>query len=212
MSEDIRWKQRYYNFDWAFALLREALELKPENLSMLEKGGVIQRFDFTFELAWKTLKDYLEESGLILSPVTPRQVIKETFAAKVIASGDVWVNILDNRNLLSHTYDSSVFEQIVEAIAECYLQEMQDLHQFLAEKKYLRLGFIYRLRAEKMNESIDESRQSEITSNQNHNYRTTGTAPLMAALKRQRHASVPCNDFVRSHNLSLSPQLFRQDS
>jgi len=134
MSEDIRWKQRFHNFDRAFLLLREALQRTPEALSMLEKEGVIQRFEYTFELAWKTLKDYLEEGGLVISPVTPRQVIKEAFAAKVISDGEVWINMLDNRNLLSHTYDFSVFEQAVNAIDEHYLPAMEKLHGYFIEK------------------------------------------------------------------------------
>jgi nucleotidyltransferase substrate binding protein (TIGR01987 family) len=134
MNPDIRWKQRFQNFGRGFVLLREALERKPENLSMLEKEGVIQRFEYTFELAWKTLKDYLEEGGLVISPVTPRQVIKEAYAAKVISDGEVWITMLDNRNLLSHTYDFSVFEQAVNAMAAHYLPAMQKLHDFLMEK------------------------------------------------------------------------------
>jgi nucleotidyltransferase substrate binding protein (TIGR01987 family) len=134
MNPDIRWKQRFQNFGRAFVLLREALERKPENLSLLEKEGVIQRFEYTFELAWKTLKDYLEDGGLVISPVTPRQVIKESFAAKVISDGEVWIRMLDNRNLVSHTYDSSVFEQSVKAIAEHYLSALEKLHDFLSEK------------------------------------------------------------------------------
>jgi nucleotidyltransferase substrate binding protein (TIGR01987 family) len=134
MNPDIRWKQRFQNFGRGFVLLREALERKPESLSMLEKEGVIQRFEYTFELTWKTIKDYLEEGGLVISPVTPRQVIKEAFAAKVISDGDVWIRMLDNRNLLSHTYDSSVFEQAVEAIAAQYLSAMAKLHEFFLKK------------------------------------------------------------------------------
>jgi len=134
MSLDIRWKQRFQNFGRGFVLLREALVRKPENLSMLEKEGVIQRFEYTFELAWKTLKDYLEEGGLVISPVTPRQVIKEAFAAKVISDGGVWINMLDHRNLLSHTYDSSVFEQAVDAIAERYLPALEKLNEFFKQK------------------------------------------------------------------------------
>lgn len=66
--------------------------------------------------------------------VTPRQVIKEAYAAKVIADGQVWINMLDNRNLLSHTYDGSVFEQAVNAIAEHYLPVLGALRRFLLEK------------------------------------------------------------------------------
>jgi nucleotidyltransferase substrate binding protein (TIGR01987 family) len=134
MDPDVRWKQRFQNFDRGFVLLREALEREPESLSMLEKEGVIQRFEYTFELAWKTLKDYLEEDGLVITPITPRQVIKDAFAAKLISDGQAWVNMLDHRNLLSHTYDSAVFEQAVEAIAADYLPAMSKLHEFFVEK------------------------------------------------------------------------------
>ena len=133
MSEDIRWKQRFQNFDRAFVLLREALE-GGRPLSMQEKEGVIQRFEYTYELAWKTLKDYLEASGVVITPVPPRQVIKEAFAAKVISDGEVWINMLDNRNLLSHTYDFSVFDEAVKAIAKHYLPAMEKLHGFFIGK------------------------------------------------------------------------------
>ena len=131
MIPDIRWKQRFQNFDRAFVLLRQALERGPAVLSLLEKEGVIQRFEYSFELAWKTLKDYLEEGGLVISPVTPRQVLKDAFAAKVIADGQVWIDMLDHRNLLSHKYDSAIFEQAADAIASRYLPAMAALHEFL---------------------------------------------------------------------------------
>ena len=87
MKPDVRWKQRFTNFDRGVALLDEALKKDVAALSMLEKEGVIQRFEYTFELAWKTLKDFLEGSGLVISPVTPRQVLKDAFAAKILPDG-----------------------------------------------------------------------------------------------------------------------------
>ena len=116
-TSDIRWKQRFQNFDRALDLLRDGLKEGPGALSLLEKEGVIQRFEYSFELAWKTVKDYLEAAGLTIIPITPRQVLKEAFAARVIDDGQAWIDMLDHRNLLSHTYDSSVFEEAVEAIA-----------------------------------------------------------------------------------------------
>jgi nucleotidyltransferase substrate binding protein (TIGR01987 family) len=133
MSEDVRWKQRFQNFDRAFLLLQEALT-GNRTLSALEKEGVIQRFEYTYELAWKTLKDYLEASGVVISPITPRQVIKEGFAARIIPGGQVWIKMLDNRNLLSHTYDSAVFEQAVKAIGDHYLPAMAELHNFFVRR------------------------------------------------------------------------------
>ena len=110
------------------------MEKGPSELSLLEKEGVVQRFEYSFELAWKTVKDFLEAGGLIIAPITPRQVLKEAFAAKVIADGQVWIEMLDHRNLLSHSYDSAVFEEAVDAIAARYLQAMEELHQFLVGK------------------------------------------------------------------------------
>ena len=134
MTNDIRWKQRFQNFDRGVVMLREALENGPAALSALEKEGVIHRFEYTFELAWKTLKDFLEAGGLVISPVTPRQVIKDAFAAKVLADGQAWVDMLDHRNLLSHTYDRAVFETAVDAIAARYLPAMESLHVYLIEQ------------------------------------------------------------------------------
>ena len=134
MTTDIRWKQRFQNFDRGFVLLREALEHGPTALSPLEKDGVIQRFKYTFELAWKTIKDFLEAGGLVFSPITPRQIFKDAFAAKVLADGQAWIDMLDHRNLLSHTYDFSVFEKAVDAIYARYLPAMDSLHQYLVEQ------------------------------------------------------------------------------
>jgi nucleotidyltransferase substrate binding protein (TIGR01987 family) len=130
MNADVRWKQRFRNFDRGVALLGEALEHGPAALSQLEQEGVIQRFEYTFELAWKTLRDYLEHGGLIVQPVTPRQVLKDAFAAKVVIDGQVWIDMLDHRNLLSHTYDFAVFEEAVEAIHARYLPAMEALRGF----------------------------------------------------------------------------------
>jgi nucleotidyltransferase substrate binding protein (TIGR01987 family) len=137
MIPDIRWKQRFHNFDRAFALLSDALFNGPTALSPLEKEGVIQRFEYSFELAWKTTKDFLEESGLTITPLTPRQVLKEAFTAKVIADGQVWIDMLDQRYLLSHTYDLAIFEKAVETIAARYLPAMATLHEFFIQQQSL---------------------------------------------------------------------------
>jgi nucleotidyltransferase substrate binding protein (TIGR01987 family) len=134
MSPDVRWKQRFQNFDRAFLLLRDALSDGPGALNQLEKEGVAQRFEYSFELAWKTMKDFLEAGGLTISPVTPRQVLKDAFAAKVIEDGQVWIEMLDHRNLLSHSYDCAVFEKAVEALASRYLPAIESLHRYFLER------------------------------------------------------------------------------
>lgn len=133
-NPDIRWKQRFQNFNRAFVLLRDAMENGPDALNQLEKEGVIQRFEYSFELAWKTVKDYLEEGGFVFATVTPRRVLKDAFAAKVLADGQVWIDMLHHRNLLSHTYSPAAFEEAVEAIHARYLAAIGQLHEFLHEE------------------------------------------------------------------------------
>ena len=134
-TADIRWQQRLSNFERALALLRAALIDGPAALNQLEKEGVVQRFEYTLELAWKTIKDYLEESGLVLTAVTPRQVIKDAFAARILADGQTWIDMIDHRNLLSHTYDPLNFEQAVEAIHRRYLAALGQVRDLLADRK-----------------------------------------------------------------------------
>jgi nucleotidyltransferase substrate binding protein (TIGR01987 family) len=131
---DIRWQQRLTNFERALRLLREAMINGPDALNQLEKEGVIQRFEYCFELAWKTVKDYMEANGVVFDVVMPRQVIKDAFAAKVLNDGATWIAMLDHRNLLAHTYNPAVFEQAVAAIHQRYLPQLEQLHSFLQQE------------------------------------------------------------------------------
>lgn len=131
MNQDIRWRQRFENFDRALCLLSNALADGQEKLSPLEQEGAAQRLEYTLELTWKCMKDYLEESGVSINPSTPRQVIKEAFVAKIISDGQVWIDMLNHRNLLSHTYDFTIFEDAIRATIARYLPALQSLHQFL---------------------------------------------------------------------------------
>jgi len=93
---------RFDNFDRAFVLLREVCERKIDSLSRLQKEGAIQRFEVAFELAWKTIKDYLEEAGVVVQPVTPRNVIKEAFAARLLDDAQVWIDMMLPLSHLRH--------------------------------------------------------------------------------------------------------------
>ena len=135
-NKDIRWIQRFQNFDRAFLLLRSALEERGlEQMSELEKEGLIQRFEYSYELAWKTMKDYLEEQGTIINPVTPRNVIKEEFSAQIIADGQVSVDMMLHRNLLAHTYDFSKFNEGLDAVVERYLDAQEQLHEWFLTRQ-----------------------------------------------------------------------------
>ncbi len=135
MTGKPRWQYRFDNYSRAFKLLREAIELiERRPLTQLEKEGVIQRFEYTWELAWKTLKDYLEYKGVVLETITPSEVIKSAFSSKIIGNGDVWMEALDSRNKMSHTYDLRVFEETVSEIKKKYLAVFDDLYMTLLEK------------------------------------------------------------------------------
>lgn len=132
--QDIRWQQRFQNFQRAFGLLREAMDQDISQLNQLEKEGVIQRFEFTFELAWKVLKDKMEHDGLVIDQISPRAVVRLAYQAKYIEDANVWLRMIGDRNLMSHTYDSAKFEIVLQAIASDYLPMLTDWQLGLLEE------------------------------------------------------------------------------
>jgi nucleotidyltransferase substrate binding protein (TIGR01987 family) len=135
MEQDIRWKQRFENFQRAIKLLQEVPGLELHTLSLLEKEGIIQRFEFTLELAWKTLKDKMEFDGIILDKISPKMVLKEAFKTKYIDNIELWLEMIDDRNLLSHTYDFKFFEEIIPDIQLKYTTLLSDLYTSLIESQ-----------------------------------------------------------------------------
>ena len=79
----------------------------------MEKEGIIQRFEYTFELAWKVLKDKMENDGVVLDKILPKVVVRQAFNAKYIQHADIWLNMIDDRNLMSRTYDFAKFEVVI---------------------------------------------------------------------------------------------------
>ena len=134
MRNDIRWKQRFENFESAFMLLKGAFEKDITEMSDLEKEGVVQRFEYTFELAWKTLKDYLVYGGIVFDQITPRRVIKEAFAARIIEDGQMWIDMLEQRNLMSHVYDRKTFDDVIRNISQRYFVVLEQVFTWLKQK------------------------------------------------------------------------------
>ena len=87
-------------------------------------------FGVRVELAWNDLA----YSGVVVAPVMPRSVIKQAFAAKIISDGQLWIDMLDCRNLMSHTYDEAVFDQAVRQMAERFLRGLEEVHEFLEQR------------------------------------------------------------------------------
>ncbi len=129
MSIDTRWQQRFANLLKAFNLLQEAAT--AEKLSALEGEGLIQRFEYTFELSWKTLKDYLESRGVAVQ--FPRDVIKEAFRAGLLDDGEAWIEMLEKRNVLAHTYNETQFRESVSAVRERFYPRIKELIKRLEE-------------------------------------------------------------------------------
>ena len=127
--KDIRWKQRFQNFQFALNSLIEAVE-SNDTFSDLEKDGVIQRFEFTFELAWKVLQDYFHDQGY-KDVNGPRNVIKKAFQDNILKNGHLWVKILEDRNLMAHTYDKKTSRDIFEKIMGDYYDAMIELNESL---------------------------------------------------------------------------------
>jgi len=134
MTQDIRWKQRFENFQRAFKQLSLAMDLKAQRpLSDLEQQGLIQGFEFTHELAWNVLKDYLEMEG-IQGLVGSRSTAREAFKRGLVMDGEVWMDMIEKRNLSSHTYNQTVALTIVESIAERYYPAFCELQQRFAKE------------------------------------------------------------------------------
>ena len=104
--------------------LNEALK---EEVTDLEIDGILHRFEFTFELAWKTMKDCLEDQGIVGKIGSPREIIKEAFAAGLIENGEIWMDMMISRNELSHLYDEEASREIFDDIKEKYILEINKL-------------------------------------------------------------------------------------
>jgi nucleotidyltransferase substrate binding protein (TIGR01987 family) len=128
MSEqDIRWIQRYNHFAQAFAQLEKAVTLADQRpLSELEEQGLIQAFEYTHELAWNVLKDFLEYQGAG-NLYGSRDSTREAFKRGLIENGEIWMDMIKKRNLSSHTYDLDTAREIVLAVQEYYYAEFKRL-------------------------------------------------------------------------------------
>ena len=125
---DIRWKQRFNSYGNAFHELEENMNLaKRRELSKLEKQGVIQVFEYTHELAWKLLKDYLEFQGHT-NLTGSRDATREAFKQGLIDDGKAWMDMIESRNLTSHIYDRNRAEQIFSDILFRFFPEFKSLY------------------------------------------------------------------------------------
>lgn len=135
-KEDIRWEQRFSNYVKAFNKLDQAVtkiktdfEIEDDGtidddefLDDIIKEGIIQRFEYTHELSWKVMKDFLEDVGEV-KMYGSKDATKEAFAAELITDGDVWMDMIKSRNKTSHTYNEEIADEIFKNIITQYHPE-----------------------------------------------------------------------------------------
>lgn len=131
-NPDVRWIQRFENFKKALAQLQDAVALAGRrDLSGLERQGLVQAFEFTHELAWNTLKDFLEERGQT-GIYGSRDATRAAFAAGLVGDGDLWMRMIASRNQTTHTYNEETVEDICGAIVRDYAPAFLGLHESLS--------------------------------------------------------------------------------
>jgi nucleotidyltransferase substrate binding protein (TIGR01987 family) len=128
MKEDIRWKQRFQNYGKALMLLEEAVDANRAADRELIKAGIIQYFEFTHELAWKVMKDFLEYEGMT-GIVGSRSATREAFNKGLIEEGQAWMDMLETRNITVHAYDPLIITEAFEQIVNINVGLLRKFHQ-----------------------------------------------------------------------------------
>lgn len=121
--------ERKQDFIKALRRLEEALKKDLSDDIIID--GIIQRFEFTFEQAWKVMKLYLEDQGILDEALAPRSTIRCAFKHKLISDGDIWIEMMLDRNRTSHMYDEQTAVNIVKLVKEKYIIEFNKLKDFM---------------------------------------------------------------------------------
>lgn len=130
---DVRWIQRFESFKKALVQLDEAVALKEQReLTKLEKQGMIKAFECSHELAWNTLKDFLQSRGNI-DIFGSRDATRETFKSNLIDDGDVWMEMIQSRSLTTYTYNEGTADEMVRHVHRSYFSQLINLRNKLAD-------------------------------------------------------------------------------
>ena len=131
-TEDIRWQQRFANYCRALQELETFFQ--PPALNQREQQGLIKAFEYTFELAWNTLRDQLRSQG-DANLLGSRDTLREAFRLGLISNGEAWMLMIQDRNLTTHTYNRSTADAICQSISATYLACFQELRQRLQQRQ-----------------------------------------------------------------------------
>lgn len=132
MPNEIRWQQRFYNYNKALSQLERFIQ--QPSLNVFEEQGLIKAFEYTYELAWKTLQDFYKERG-IENIIGPKPVIEQSFQDGIITDGKGWMAMHVSRNLTSHTYNEETASEIAFEIKSKYYTLFKELHHRLSSEK-----------------------------------------------------------------------------
>ncbi|HEY8098205.1 MAG TPA: nucleotidyltransferase substrate binding protein [Methylobacter sp.] len=128
--QDIRWQQRFDNLQSAYQRLQHAVQANTQTPNNeLYQMALIKAFEMTFELSWKTMKDYLKYNGIDVK--LPREVIKQAFANDIITDGQLWIDMLEAHNLMAHTYDEVRALDAANRICRHYMMGLEQLYRYL---------------------------------------------------------------------------------
>ncbi len=130
MVDELRWEKCLSNYEKAFHLLKRFIE--KENLNEFEKQGLIKSFEYTYELAWNLMKDYLLYQG-ITEITGSRDAIRQAFHKGLIENGEIWMAMIQDRVLTVHTYNEEAAQQIESRIYEQYFELFEKLYQRMSQ-------------------------------------------------------------------------------
>lgn len=126
-----RFEQRREDYFNALERLKEAVKQGNSDIII---DGILHRFEFTFELAWKTVKDYLEYLGITNKVGSPREIIQTGYKQGIIEDGESWIKMMLSKNSLSHIYDEKTSREIYEYIVNEYIDLFENLKKKLNEE------------------------------------------------------------------------------
>lgn len=127
-QEDIRWKQRFKNYQKALRQLEKFVS--HQSLNEMEEQGLIQAFEYTYELSWNVIKDYLSYQG-ITEIIGSRDAFRTAFNRGLIGNGAVWMSMIESRIKSSHTYNEDVAKEIIAELKNNYFKEFLNLEKAL---------------------------------------------------------------------------------
>lgn len=134
MDHDIRWKKRFANFEKAFYQLKQAVETYDDDADNIIKEGIIQRFEFTHELAWKVMKDFLDYEGF-QNITGSRSATRGAFNIDLLENGQAWMDMIESRNKTVHTYQETILEleykKVVGPYFDCFCNFYATMKRFL---------------------------------------------------------------------------------